>query len=194
MKENTIPIAATSTDEEFLSSLRIDAGQAGTAVGVRKVLTTVPVRKPKRDEFFRVHPEHFLDCYAVELKTEGEVYFVTPAVAQVIAEFAEPVRLRLCVSRQGVAFLWPIKLPRDERRADAWRTSAAEAATLAESRWIRISADMSLGAYQTFEAAADLGEARWPDEPWVDVVKIALRDRRIDSEDHVVVRQLLGQQ
>ena len=27
-------------------------------IEVEKVLTTVPVRKPKRTEFFRVHPDH----------------------------------------------------------------------------------------------------------------------------------------
>jgi hypothetical protein len=185
--------AAPSDEDAFLSSLRIDQSYAAATVGVRKVLLTVPVRRPSKDEFFRVHPEHFLDCFAVELKAERETYFVTSSVAPVIAEFAEPVRLRYCVSRQGVVFLWPVKLPREDRRADAWRTSAAEAAGLAERKWIRLAADMHLGAYQTFEAVADLGDAAWAKESWLDVVKIALRDRRIDSENHAVIRQLLGQ-
>ena len=58
---------------------------------------------------------------------------------------------------------------------------------------MRIAADMHLGAYQPFVAVADLGDPKWPSESWTDVVKIALRDRRIDSEDHAVIRQLLGQ-
>jgi hypothetical protein len=57
---------------------------------------------------------------------------------------------------------------------------------------VRIAADMHLGAYQPFEAVADLGDPKWPSESWIEVVKIALRDRRIDSEDHAVVRQLHG--
>jgi hypothetical protein len=187
-------MSTSATEDDFLASLRIDQSYVGAAVGVRKVLLTVPVRKPMRDEFFRVHPEHFIDVYAVELKAERETYFLAPAVAPVVAEFAEPVRLRFCVSRQGVAFLWPVKLPRDDRRTDTWRASAAEAASLAESRWVRIAADMHLGAYQPFEAVADLGDAKWPVESWPEVVRIALRDRRIDSEDHAVIRQLLGQE
>ena len=190
--ENSTPPNAPDEDP-VLASLRIDQSYTASSVGVRKVLLTVPVRKPTKDEFFRVHPDHFLECYAVELKAERETYFLAPAVAPVLPEFVEPVRLRYCVSRQGVAFLWPVKLPKDDRRADSWRTSAAEAATLAETKWVRIAADMHLGAYQPFEAVADLGDPKWPNESWTEVVKIALRDRRIDSEDHAVIRQLLGQ-
>ena len=102
------------------------------------------------------------------------------------------MRLRYCVTRQGTAFLWPVKLPKDDRRADAWRQSALDAAALAERKWIRIVPDMNLGAYQPFEAVAELGEPKWPVEPWSAVVKVALRDRVIDSEEHAVVRDLLG--
>ncbi len=186
------PDAAEAQEDEFLAGLRIDQSYTNGAVGVRKVLLTVPVRKPNRDEFVRVHEKFFADLYMVELKTEREIYFARPEVAQMLAEFVEPVRLRYTVSRQGVAFVWPIKLPKDDRRADTWRTSAAEAAGIAERQWIRISADMHLGAYQTFAAVADLGDPRWPPEGWSEVVRIALRDRIIDSEDHAVARQLLG--
>lgn len=192
-KDDTPPSTeATTPEDEFLASLRIDQSYTEAAVGVRRVLGTVPVRKPGRTDFFRVHPSHSLDCFCVELKEEREVYFIAPALAQLLAEFCEPVRIRLCVTRQKVAFLWPIKLPKEDRRVDEWRKSAAEAAHLAESKWIRLAADMHLGAYQTFEAVADLGDPVWPAESWTEVVKIALRDRRIDSEDHAVIRQLLG--
>jgi len=190
-------LKSTATDEsgdEILESLRISQDYGRGSVGVRKLLTTIPVRKPSKDEFFRTHPDHFLDCSAVELKAERETYFVVPAVAPVIPEFAVPVRLRQCISRQGIVFLWPIKLPRDDRRADGWLTSAAEAATLAETRWIRVAADMHLSAYQTYQAIAELGDPQWPTESWANIVKIALQNRRIDREDHAVVRQLLGQE
>lgn len=190
---STLPNAPDEEDA-FLSSLRIDQSYTGDAVGVRKVLLTVPVRKPHKEEFFRVHPEHFLGCYAVELKAERDTYFVLPGLAPVLADFVEPVRLRFCVSRQGVVFLWPVKMPKDDRRADSWRSSAAEAATLAETRWVRISADMHLGAYQPFVATGDFGEPKWPQEAWPEVAKIALKGRRIDSEEHPVIQQLLGRQ
>lgn len=180
-------------DEEFLASVRLDQSYAEATLGVRRVLNTVPIRKPVRTDFFRVHPEHMLDCSAIELKAERETYFVAPALAPLLAEFCEPVRLRLCVTRQGSVFIWATKLGRDDRRGDEWRKSAAEAAHLGEKRWIRVAADMHLGAYQAFEAVADLGEPKWPDEAWPTIVRIAFRDRYIDAEDHAVIRQLLGQ-
>ena len=184
--------AAQLSDEEFLASVRLDQSYAEATLGVRRVLNTVPIRKPAKTDFFRVHSEHMLDCSAIELKEERETYFVAPALAPLVAEFCEPVRLRLCVTRQAVVFLWPIKLPREERRGDEWRKSAAEAAHLGETRWIRVAADMHLGAYQAFEAVADLGEPKWPDEPWPAIVRIAFRDRYIGAEDHAVIRQLRG--
>ena len=139
-------VAQGATEDDFLTSLRIDQSYTEAAVGVRKVLGTVPVRKPGKTDFFRVHPSHSLDCFAIELKEEREVYFITPALAPLVVEFCEPVRLRLCVTRQGTAFLWPIKLPKEDRRVDEWRKSAAEAAHLAEAKWIRLAGDMHLGA------------------------------------------------
>jgi hypothetical protein len=189
----TSTVQAVAEEDDLLTSLRIDQSYMSDAVGVKKPLMTVPVRKPAKSDFFRVHPEHMLDCYVIELKAEREHYFVLPSIAPILAEFVEPVRLRYCVTRAGTAFLWPVKLPREDRRADAWRQSAAEAATLAETKWLRLSADMHLGAYQPHVATGDLGEPKWPEEPWAIVVKIALRDRKIDSEDHAVLRELLGQ-
>jgi hypothetical protein len=192
MDQNFLSTPAQATEDALLGKLRIDQSYVGETMGVKKLLITVPVRKPNRAEFFRVHAAHFLECYMVELKTEREYYFVVPEVATSLPEFAEPVRLRLCVTRQGTAFLWPTKLPRDERRADAWRQSAAEAATMAESQWLRLSADMSLGAYQPYVARGEFGEPKWPEETWPQILAIALRGKLVESADHAVVRELLG--
>jgi hypothetical protein len=183
---------ADQADEDaLLSSLRLSQDFA-SVVGVEKVLLTVPVRKPNKDEFFRVHPDHKFDCLLIELKTEGELYFVVPGVAQVLAEFVAPARLFLCVNRQQTVFVWPAKLPRDDRRTNTWHQSALEAAELAKKSWIRIAADRSLGAYQPFRAQADLGDAAWPDKPFLEVLKIALKGRVVDHDEHPLVKQLLG--
>ena len=54
---------------------------------------------------------------AVAIALDRQTYFLPPALAPVLADFVEPVRLRYCVSRQDVAFLWPVKLPKDEAAA-----------------------------------------------------------------------------
>ncbi len=51
------------------------------AAGVRRVLKTVPVRKPGPQEFVRVHPEHRLSPAAlIELRDEREIFFVAPGL------------------------------------------------------------------------------------------------------------------
>lgn len=67
---------ATTAEDEFLASIRIDQRYAGDSVGVKKVLTTGPVRKPSKSEFVRVRLEHSRDCYMVELKAEHEACFL----------------------------------------------------------------------------------------------------------------------
>src|SRR5271156_2924713 len=65
------------------AALKLDQSFADT-LGVKKLLTTVPVRKPNRQDFVRVHPapEYRLSPAAIiELKEDREVYLVTPNIA-----------------------------------------------------------------------------------------------------------------
>ena len=71
--------------------------------------------------------------------------------------------------------------------------SAAEAAELAMKRWLRLTANMSLGAYEVFEATGDLPEPEWPDLPFPEILKIAFRDHVVDRADHPLVQRLRGQ-
>jgi hypothetical protein len=183
---------ATQVEDDFLSSMRISTDYLNSEVGVKRILLTVPVRKPGKAEFIRVHPELHIDLLAIELKEERETYFAVPALGAELSEFVAPVRLRLAVTRQKTAFLWPLKLPMNQGRVNPWHDSAIEAAALGETNWMRVSADMGLGAYQPAVARADLGEPQWPSEPWSEIVRIALKGKVIDSLDHAVVRQLLG--
>ena len=65
------------------AALRLDQTFAdGTAV--KKLLTTITVRKPNRQDFTRVHPgeEYRLSPAAIiELKDDRETYLVTPTLA-----------------------------------------------------------------------------------------------------------------
>ena len=57
------------------------------------------------------------------------------------------------INRQGVLFLWPIRLPGADGKLDDWSRSAMDAADEAKSRWVRITANMSLGAYDVAVAS-----------------------------------------
>ena len=68
------------------------------------------------------------------------------------------------INRQGVVFLWPVRLPGDDGRGNAWNRSALDAADLATKAWARVVANMSLGSYELFEATATLPEPEWPEQ------------------------------
>ena len=175
-------------------SLRLSQNFTET-VGVKKLLTAVPVRKPNKQEFVRVHPDpeyRLTPAAIVELKDDREVYLVTPAMATELPGEFTTVTLFTAINRQGVLHLWPVKLPGPDGRQMEWHRSAAEAAELAMHKWVRVSANMSLGAYEIFQATADLPEPSWPDLTFDEILKIAFRDHVIDREDHPVVRRLRG--
>ena len=177
------------------AALRLDQSFADT-VGVKKHTTTVPVRKPNRQDFVRVHPDpeyRLTPAAIIEVKEDREIYLVTPDMAQELpGEFAAAT-LFTTINRQGVLHLWPVKLPGPDGKHNEWHRSAAEAAELAMKRWIRLTANMSLGAYEVFEATGDLPEPEWPDIPFPEILKIAFRDRIVDRADHPLVQRLRGQ-
>ena len=65
--------------------------------------------------------------------------------AELVGEL-KPVLLTLATNRQGVVFIWPVPLPDDSGRRNAWAETAREGAELAKTHWVRVAADMSLGA------------------------------------------------
>jgi hypothetical protein len=83
-------------------------------------------------------------------------------------------------------------LPGPDGRIDHWNSSALEAATLAENSWVRVSANMHLGAYELFTATGDIPEPEWPDLSFEEILKIAFKGRYIDTLDHSVIQRLLG--
>jgi hypothetical protein len=55
-----------------------------------------------------------------------------------------------------------------------------------------VAANMSLGAYDVFEAMGELPEPEWPDISFNELITIAFKGRIIDSPDHPVLKRLKG--
>jgi hypothetical protein len=163
-------------------------------VGVKKAIMTVPVRKPGRQEFIRVRPgeEWYLETAILELKEERESYLVSPGLWPELSGEIVPKVLFTVMSRQGTLTLWPVRLPGEDGRLDPWNRSALEAAEMAKRRWIRVTANMALGAYEVCEATANIPEPEWPDTTFEEVLRIAFKDRFIDRVDHSVINRLRG--
>jgi hypothetical protein len=187
-------VAKPEDDPFNLDSLRL--GQDfETAVGVRKLITTIPVRKPSKEWFVRTHPDsaYRLQTAVIELKEDRETYLVAQALRSELAEPTFSPRLLVpAINRQGVLFVWPIRLPGADGRIDHWSRSAMEAADEAKSRWVRVTSNMSLGAYEVSVAAGQIPEPVWPPLSMQEIINIAFRDQMISDWSHPVLKRLRG--
>lgn len=60
--------------------------------------------------------------------------------------------------------------------------------------WVRIAANMSLGAYEVFVAAGEnLPEPTWPEVDFQTLLRTAFKGHFIQSFDHPVLRRLRGE-
>lgn len=182
-----------SVESDFdLASLRLD--QSFTTNGVKKLLRTIPVRRPGPQDFFRTHPDpNYRSTFGViELKDEGEVYLLSGKVLpDLVGEYVS-VTIWTTMTRQRVLRLWPIRLPDPDGRMNEWHISAAAAAETALAKWVRVKANMALGAYETYVAEANIPEPEWPTETFSELLGIAFKDRLIKSTDHPVIKRLRG--
>jgi hypothetical protein len=175
-------------------ALRIDQSVLNSGAA-KKLLTTVPVRKPNKQDFVRVNPDpaYRLTVGLIELKDTRETFLVLPVVSQELSESEFFLAtLYLTISRQKVLSVWPVKLPAADGRSNQWHVSAAAAAERAMDNWIRLAANMSLGAYEISEAIANYGQPEWPNLSFMEILKIAFKNRLIESSDHAVIQQLRG--
>lgn len=190
------PESADSPDPFDPAALRL-SGDPAAGLGVKKVLLTVPVRKPDKSWFVRTHPnpDFALQTAVIELKEDRETYLVAPALWPELAGEAtfSPRALFTAVNRQGVPFLWPARLPGPDGKLDEWGRTTLEAAELAKKSWVRVTANMSLGGYEVFQATGELPEPAWPDLPFRELLRIAFKDRLIEGLDHPVLRRLRGE-
>lgn len=184
------PAAADPFD---LSNLRLDQSFVESA-GVKKLLTTVPVRKPNPQDFVRVHPDkNYRDALAlIDLKDDREVYLLPTSIARELPGEFIMATLFTTINRQGIVHLWPVRLPSPDGRINEWHRSAAEAAELAMTRWLRVKANMALGAYDMFVAAKEIPDPTWPDVSFQELLRIAFKDRLVSSTNHAVVDRLRG--
>jgi len=176
-----------------LDELRLSQDFGGQ-VGIKKALLTVPVRKPGRQDFVRVHPDpHWrIETAVLQFKDDRETFVVAPAVQPELFGELVPMVLFTAVTRQGVLFLWPVRLPGPDGRHDDWNRSALDAAQIGMSHWVRVASNRHLGAYEVFEATAALPEPEWPVEGFEHIVGLAFKDHFVDSVDHPAVRRLRG--
>lgn len=174
------------------SSLRLPADEVGD-IETETLITSIEVRKPKRDEFFRVDPNRHETIATIEM--DRDVYVVSPAMRNELAGEWTPADLRVAVNRDETVFLWPVKQAKAGERQIAWHASANAAASEAERSWVRIKANMNKGAYDAVRAKGELEAPKFPDLTMTELLELGFgAGRLIDSPEHPVVKKLRGEE
>jgi hypothetical protein len=176
-----------------LTNLRLNPSFTETA-GVKKLRTTVPARKPNPQDFVRVHPDPaYRDNFVmIDLKEDREDYLVAPGIAPQLPGEIIFKTIFTAINRQSIVFLWPVRLPSPDDKQNPWWQSAREAAEIAMTKWLRVRASMSLGAYDLSTPEGEIPDPVWPQESFEELLRIAYRGRLITDLDHPVIKRLRG--
>lgn len=168
----------------------------------KKLMTTIPVRKPRSGlDFFRIRSENewtFL-TYLLDLKEgEEEKYLVVPILVDEVLSTGKlkPVMIYTGITYSGqVLFLSDIPLPDLDGKENEYNRSRRVAYEIAKTKWVKIQANKTLGAYETIKAVSELPEPVWPEEPESieKALEIAFKGKIIDSSDHPVLKRLRGE-
>lgn len=196
-EQTTVPPPAehdpslASDSNDMLSRLRIPQDFSSKS-STKKLVTTIPIRTPKKNEFVRVH-RTMVAMLLWTLMDEQLVYVVNNDIAESLPGVMVKKELVATITRQGTLFLWPLRVPGEHGRTDNWLTSAKEAAGHAVHAWVRVQANMDLGAFEIYEAMGAIPDPEWPQLSMDEIVRIAVKGRVIDSLDHPVLQKLRGE-
>ena len=187
-------VDAASDDPFDLARLRLPQDFLAESP-VKKLLTTVPVRRPGPQDFVRVHPSAAYRHLMALLKIEDdrdEIYAVDLNAVPDLRNECYAANLFTAITRTGVLFLWPVRVPAADGRVNEWHVSQATAAEAAMRDWIRMKANMSLRAYEISQPEIKIPDPEWPKQSFAELLRIAFRDRLINSYDHPAVKRLRG--
>ena len=165
----------------------------GSLTNVKKLLLHIPIRKPNRNEFFRVHPELFYQGLFFEDKNDRELYLIDGVTREEILSELVAKAIFVYVNRNNELKLWPIRLPNIEGKLDGYNRTALGAAEEAKVKWVRVKTEEGVGFYVVEEAGLQK-EPKWPsiveeDGAMAKILKIAFKDNFIDSLDHPVLQK-----
>ena len=146
------------------SKFKISSGSSDMPIA-RKIILHVPVTKPAKQRYVRVHviDEYHFDCAVLNLEGEDRPFLLSPEIAQAIAKDAKRVTLKLAIDRQGEPFPLASTAVPEEVNDNPWNQSQREVADLAEEQWVRLTSNRSVGCYEPIVAQGDIPEPVWPE-------------------------------
>jgi hypothetical protein len=157
-------------------------------------LVELPARKPKKGEWFRVHPDYHQQGGILELDGERKVFWVAKKIqSQVAHDGCFTFRLCvLCVNLEGVPFIWPVKTDVEAGgTGNKWVRIPFEAMTKGREKWTRLYWSQDRREHQ-IETSDLLDAPKFPDKPFSELLKLAFKDAVISTVDHPAILNLKG--
>lgn len=147
--------------------------------------STLALRKPRKDEPFRVHPDdsNSPHVYLMTKESNGnELWVVHPRVAEKLPNEPTIVKHRVyrCYSVDAGQFLWPVK---DPIHKNEWYVSCHDLAKKARGTWIRIAANSSAGRYESAPCDMNGKDPKWSEEPVAVLLNKAMDGRFVADLD-----------
>jgi hypothetical protein len=161
------------------------------ALGSKKILSNIPVKKPDKTSWVRVQPEIEVPVGIYEDKRNREYYLVEPDLYGDLGSNLIGAILFLAITSSGDLFFWLVK-SNGTGQSNRWAESSLEAVKLGKKRWVRVEANMTAGGYDVFVPANDPPDPEWGDVDLNNLLEEAFRSRIIDNLDHPVISNLKG--
>jgi hypothetical protein len=168
-------------------------GGEGKPIEIEQVkrLGTVDVRRPRKSEWFRAHPEMLTEVLLIQ---RDDVYYaVHPDIAGELGDEVRPAFIVGAINDDNALFLWPILKPKADGNGGQLFDQALEDLALSRASWVRRQWDRGAKTYRIAQAKTDK-EPEWP--PNCDIiawVEKGFKNSFIDDLEHPVVRRLRGE-
>lgn len=162
---------------------------------VRKMLTTCRVGNPPKDAFVRAStdPRLSLDVDLLKTESDGEIYLLTPEVAQALPDsMVKAQNLTVSRTRHGDTFLWAITPIPTTGKDNSWWRSARLAQATARRQWVRVQSNTAAKGYDVFSAAVDIPEPEWPEYTMAEYLRVAFAGNTITDPDDSIILAILG--
>lgn len=158
------------------------------------VLMAVPVGKPGKMDVIRCSENLRQTVYIWKVDSE-EIYLVLPSLAvdPKLAGLIKQHELIAYITRKGAVKLWAIAVPDSEGKIHDYPASAREIANAAVGRWLRVTTNKQLSVYEPVVTEVDVPDPRWPDKTMEELLRLAFSGKIIDTEDHPLLLEFLGQ-
>jgi hypothetical protein len=128
----------------------------------------------------------------------NEKYIVLPEFSAELLQkkILKPVRFFFLITwGTNIMYLSDVGLPDLEGKINLYNKSRLEHYEAAKTKWVQISSNPALGAYQITEAVSKLPDPVWAEYPTTifEAVEIAFKDHVIDSTDHPELKKIRGE-